>query len=144
MEEGRSKDRYRSLARSYAIDSRMWETHDYGKVCSDCAMEHSSKLNISLLHMIDNQNIIPRYVVALTPFTRFISGNIVQCTKKLRREEEYKECFQKILDKDENRPDYKKCATCTCKQLRINMRLDVEDYPDLKNMFCFLGKRNAS
>merc|ERR1712126_112824 len=108
-EEGRSKDRYRSLVRSYAIDSGMWETHDYGKVCSDCAMEHSR--------------------------------NIVQCTKKLRSEEEYKECFQKILEKDENGPDYEKCATCICKQLRINMRLDVEDYPDLKNMFCFLANK---
>ena len=56
MEEGRSTDVYRSPERYLAIDPRMWEIWkmQYGKVCYECALENSSKLNISRCHIIDN------------------------------------------------------------------------------------------
>ena len=65
----------------------------------------------------------------------------MKCVQKVKKEQEYKDCFQKILKKDQGKDeDEDKCATCICKQLRLNMRLDPKDYPILKEMFCFSGK----
>lgn len=65
----------------------------------------------------------------------------MKCVQKVKKEQEYKDCFQKILKKDEEKEeDEDKCATCICKQLQINYRVDMKEYPILKEMFCFSGK----
>jgi len=96
-----------ALARSLPIEARLLEAHDYGKVCSDCTSEFSS--------------------------------DIIQCVRKLKNDEEYRNCFQEILDEDKKREGKKKekCATCICKILNINMRVNLDEYPTLKEMFCF-------
>ena len=43
-----------ALARSLPIEARLLEAHDYGKVCSDCTSEFSSKLNIPKSHIIED------------------------------------------------------------------------------------------
>ena len=47
------------------------------------------------------------------------------------------------MELDDERSDTEKCATCTCKELTTS-GIDVDAYPEIKDMFCFLGNKNAS
>ena len=47
------------------------------------------------------------------------------------------------MELDDERSDTEKCATCTCKELTTS-GIDVDAYPEIKDMFCFSGNRNLS
>ena len=82
-------------------------------------------------------------------FYQFLSELFIKCLRKLWKDDsvsyrsDYKRCFKQLLERDENREDDKKCATCVCKEFK-NSGVDVDAYPEVKNMFCFLGNRNLS
>jgi len=71
---------------------------------------------------------------------------LMRCVHLLRKaSDDIKElrtikCFRDLAKKDEGIDDEKKCATCTCKQLK-EMGVNVEKYPVLHKMFCILGNQ---
>ena len=77
-------------------------------------------------------------------FHQFFSELFIKCLRKLGKEDsDYKNCFKQLLERDEGREDDKKCATCVCKDIK-NSVADIDAYPEVKDMFCFLGNRNLT
>ena len=77
-------------------------------------------------------------------FHQTLSELFIQCLRKLVKEDsDYKECFKELLELDDERSDTEKCATCICKELSTS-GIDVDAYPEIKDMFCFSGNRNLS
>ena len=64
--------------------------------------------------------------------------SLMRCVHLLRKGSDYIKCFRDLAKKDDGIDDEKKCAACTCKELK-KMAVKVEKHPELHKMFCFLG-----
>ena len=104
------------------------------------------KIQVSILNWNIEKRIYPilLQVYELLLYSSIFSELFIKCLRKLRKEDsDYKNCFKQLLERDENREDDKKCATCVCKDFK-NSGVDADAYPEVKDMFCFLGNRNLS
>ena len=66
----------------------------------------------------------------------------MECIRKSdHHNEEFKECFQKIRNDDDNEDSHGKCATCVCKMFEKFPHFNLTAFPSIKDMFCFRGKK---